>query len=232
VKCDFRWNGGIYAAGAVTLLRSDEVTAGNIGLPDTVLGTTASGGGYMGISYDPLRARIIVHQSIANRFTLLSHGNPILTGWRTDHFAPATAGTAHLEDFDHDGVSNLMEFSFGTAPDDASIGSGALEYNGSLAGGGTLTATGHPVIARLETPAGPEFRALFTRRRDYLLAGLNYVPQFSSNFNSWQDSTANPLVLADNGSHQIVSVPWPAAAGGTQPRFFRIRVNVAAVNRK
>ncbi|MES2469336.1 MAG: hypothetical protein V4675_18665 [Verrucomicrobiota bacterium] len=232
VRSDNRANGGLSSAGAITLFRSDQMTAGITGIPNTVLGTVAGFGSYMGVAYDAPRARVIVHHRSTNLFTVLSLGNPILTDWHLDNFGEATAGTGYLEDFDSDGVQNLMEFAFGTSADEGSSGNSGLEYMGSLQGGGTLVSTGLPVIERQDTPGGAELRALFTRRRDYLMAGLNYIPQFSTDLNSWQDSSAAPLVLAWNDSHQVVSVPWPSVAGGPPPRFFRISVNVTDVNWK
>ena len=98
-------------------------------------------------------------------------------------------------------------------------GSGALVYTGTFAGGGSIGATGMP-IPRIE---GADARALFVRRKDFSTAGLTYVVEFSSDLSGWQASADTPAVLADDGTNQIVSVPFPAGfiAGG----FFRVRVS-------
>jgi len=116
------------------------------------------------------------------------------------------------------GMVNVANFAFGMDPNGASTS--ALVYTGTFAGGGSITSTGLP-IARTE---GTATRALFVRRKDYVNAGLTYVVQFSNDLAAWQDSTITPTVLADDGAHQIVSVPFPGGfAGGG---FFRVRVSM------
>lgn len=72
---------------------------------------------------------------------------------------------------------------------------------------------------------GVDFRAVFVRRRDYQSAGLTYTPQFSSTLGVWQDSSAVPTVLADDGTLQLVSVPYTRFIAGKKARFFRVRVD-------
>ncbi len=113
---------------------------------------------------------------------------------------------------------NLQNFAFGMDPNSGA--SGALVFNGTFGAGGTIGASGLP-ITRME---GADARALFLRRKDFATAGLTYTVRFSSDLSNWQDSTDTPIVLADDGTNQIVSVPYPAgwAAGG----FFRVRVSI------
>ena len=56
--------------------------------------------------------------------------------------------------------------------------------------------------------------------------GLTYTPQFSADMVTWRDSTATPVVLADDGVNQIVSVPYPVFIAGKKARFFRINVTI------
>ena len=72
-----------------------------------------------------------------------------------------------------------------------------------------------------------DFRALFIRRKDAATAGLTYAPQFSATLATWANSAAVPTVLADDGTYQIVSVPYPPFVGGKKARFFRISVSLA-----
>ena len=65
------------------------------------------------------------------------------------------------------------------------------------------------------------------RRKDYIAAGLTYTPQFSVDMQTWQDSTATPTVLADDGTWEIVSVPYIRSIGGRKARFFRMSVSIA-----
>lgn len=159
-------------------------------------------------------------------FAVSGRGVTPFDHWRDSHFGSATTGVQALDDFDNDGVANLLEFGFGTFPGTNSSGPGTLTYTGPLAGGGTITATGQPVTMFETTPSGPEFQALFVRRKDYTAARLNYIPQFSAALGEWEDSTTIPTVLADDGVHQIVSVPYPASVGGQTPRFFRVSVGL------
>ena len=117
-----------------------------------------------------------------------------------------------------DGLKNLINFGFAINPGSASTG--PLVFNGNFGSGGTLSATGMP-ITRQE---GTDLRALFVRRKDYATVGLTYTVQFSAGLSSWQDSTDTPTVLADDGTNQIVSVPYPA--GLTASGFFRISVTL------
>jgi hypothetical protein len=117
------------------------------------------------------------------------------------------------------GGANLLAFASGSTPGGTT---GALEYAGTLAGSGTITATGQP-ITRME---GADVRAIFVRRKDYLATCLTYTAQFSATLGVWEDSVAVPTVLADDGTNQIVSVPYPALVAGLSPQFFRIRVTI------
>jgi hypothetical protein len=147
--------------------------------------------------------------------------------WAQTYFGSATVNVGNDEDFDSDGVSNLLEFAFGTLPNNNASGSASLQYTGTFAGGGTLTSTGQPRTGFEPTSMGIDFRALFVRRNDYAASGLTYTPQFSANLTTWQDSATVPTVLADNGTHQVVSVPYPPFIGGKKARFFRINVTKA-----
>jgi hypothetical protein len=144
--------------------------------------------------------------------------------WRQFYFGNATVDTGNSEDFNHNGISNLLEFAFGTNPVNSTAA--ALLYNGTLAGGGTITATGQPTLLFESIPTGVDFRALFVRRDDYVAAGLTYTVQFSPDLSVWTPSIEVPTVLADNGTHQIVSVPFPGFLNGKKARFFRVQVTL------
>lgn len=138
-------------------------------------------------------------------------------------FSIQGTGVFSTGDDDADGVPNLLEFAFGTNSSDSNIGSGELRYSGTFSGGGTVTATGQPVT-RAEN--GSDFRVLFVRRTDYLSAGLTYTPQFSGDLSTWLDSSTAPTVLADDGTHQVVAVPYPAGLiAGKPARLVRLGVS-------
>ena len=151
-------------------------------------------------------------------------GTP-LDHWRQTYFGNATLNVGNNEDFDHDGIINLLEFAFGTNPTISNAG--VLQYNGIFAAGGAIASTGQPTTVFESTATGIDFRALFVRRVDYVAAGLTYAVQFSANMQSWTTSAALPAVLADDGAHQIVSVPYPPFVQGKKARFFRVQVSLA-----
>ncbi|MEI6605401.1 MAG: choice-of-anchor D domain-containing protein, partial [Verrucomicrobiota bacterium] len=138
------------------------------------------------------------------------------------NFSIQGTGVSSTGDDDGDGVANLLEFAFGTHSADPNSGPGSLRYSGTFGGGGTITATGQP-ITRIEN--GSDCRVLFVRRTDYLTAGLTYTPQFSGDLTTWQDSSTEPTVLADDGTQQVVAVSYPAGSIADKPaRFARIGV--------
>ena len=117
------------------------------------------------------------------------------------------------------GTMNVQNFAFGLNPNRGATG--ALGFNGTFGAGGTIGAAGLPIL-RAE---GTDRRALFVRRKDYANAGLTYTVLFSGNLSGWQNSTDTPAVLADDGTNQIVSVPYPTGLGPNG--FFRVRITLA-----
>ena len=161
--------------------------------------------------------------SILN-FTTLS----TIDAWRLANLGTTsnTGNAADLSDFDFDGVLNLFEFAFGTNPNNNASGPGVLVTTGGLAGG-ALVSTGQPITMFGPAPNGVDYRAVFIRRKDYVAAGLTYIPQFSANLTIYQNSMAIPTVLADDGTFQAVSVPYPPFIGGKKVRFFRMSISIA-----
>lgn len=147
-----------------------------------------------------------------------------LNQWAVDRgLAPGVAGSN--ADSDGDGIPNLLEFAFGTNP---STGSNApLQLDGTFAGGGTITATGQPAVDFEPSATGTDYRAIFVQRKDHAAIGLTYTVRFSADMTIWQTSAVTPSVLADDGTHQIVSVPYPFFIGGKKARFFQVVVTPA-----
>ena len=149
--------------------------------------------------------------------------------WRQQFFDnPDGAGNeANLSDADTDAVLNLFEFAFGTHPKLNTSGNTELIYTGSLAGNGIIGRNGQPVLMVEPVPNSVDFRVLFIRRKNYLAAGLTYTPQFSVDMSSgWQSSTATPVVLADDATYQVVSVPYIRFINGRKAQFARIEVSL------
>lgn len=147
--------------------------------------------------------------------TVTGTGQTIFEAWAATN-GVSTNPTAN-------GGANLQAFAFGYPPG----ATGALVLNGTLAAGGTIGQTGTPITLFQPSGSGVDFRALFVRRKDHVAAGLTYTPQFSADMTTWANSAAVPVVLADDGTHQIVSVPYPPFIGGKKARFFRISVSIA-----
>jgi hypothetical protein len=71
----------------------------------------------------------------------------------------------------------------------------------------------------------PDLRALFSRRKDTQQPGGSAMQlQFKAALADaqWVDSLATPTVLADDGTLQIVSVPFPLLPDGRQAQFVRL----------
>jgi len=123
------------------------------------------------------------------------------------------------QDYDNDGVPNLLEYAFGTDPTVAA--SGTLAVNGS-----TLSARGGPVTLSVTNGTGGTDRyAMFMRRDDYAFAGLIYTVEFSPDLRNWVASPATPAVVADDGEMQAVTIPYMDLIGGQPVRFFRVKVS-------
>ncbi len=135
-------------------------------------------------------------------------------GWLQHHdvadVSPGTEGTREL-------ISMLMEYAFGLPPH--GTGAGAVSVID-----GIIASRGKPNV---RPPATPDdaFKGLFARRKNHLEAGLEYRPQFSADLIHWHDAPDLPVVEADDGEIQVVSISAPALLDGMPARFFRVGVN-------
>lgn len=142
--------------------------------------------------------------------------------WSAATGITGTTNVGPMDDFDGDGIANVLEYAMGMAGASGG-GTGPLVLNGS-----TLSSTGQPVARQLPPPGGgaPEWCAIYIRRKDHAQAGLTYTAHFSVNLGSWQTSSATPTVLADDGTYEAVCVPYPLISG--QPaRYFKLGVTMA-----
>ena len=112
-----------------------------------------------------------------------------------------------------------MEFATGTNPNDGGD-AGALVLNQNV-----LVRRGTPIAIRESVPGG-NFRAVFIRRKDYMAAGLTYTVQFSGNLLEWEASSVTPVLVADGGDVEALSVPYPLFVNGQEARFFRLQVSI------
>ncbi|MDC0287253.1 hypothetical protein OAK89_03410 [Akkermansiaceae bacterium] len=148
----------------------------------------------------------------------------IIGSWRTTNFG-SSANTGNGENLsdagDSDGLTNLLEFAFGTDPNLADQAN--LMLDGSV--------NGVPIVNADFSGAGVAFDAVFVRRDDFGDSGsANYTVQFSSDLATWHDSTDTPTVVADStddSDYEIVSVPYPFfTPDGKKARFFRVQVTL------
>ena len=138
--------------------------------------------------------------------------------WQVQYFGESSNLGGSNMDFDNDGVINLLEFAYGTDPSQASGGS--VQWSGS-----SLITAGSPIPYVFQGGTGTfSYRAAFSRRKDYSLHGLTYTVEFSADLNTWKASTAAPTVLADDGSVQVVYVPYLVFVNGRKATFFRVGV--------
>jgi uncharacterized delta-60 repeat protein len=128
-------------------------------------------------------------------------------------------GATPTGDHDNDGVSNFLEFVFGTEPAASGSGPGVIEVTN-----GVITQRGTPTVRVQNIPNSVDFRALFGRRIGHDTEGLTYTVQFSADMTIWQNSTATPTVIAEDYGIQACTVPYPFFIHGKKARFFRVNV--------
>jgi len=149
--------------------------------------------------------------------------------WADGTFANGTlTDKTPTGDNDSDGLSNLLEFAFGTDP--------TVSDAGPLTWDGTDFTPGSPVV-HVDFPGeGVDFTARFIRRTDHGDSGsAAYAWEFSSDLDDWETSSADPApgwfaaptVLATQGDYELVELPYPFFLdNGKKARFFRVEVSL------
>lgn len=202
-------------------LASSSLSGGIASQPGTFAFTTPSaapsvGTASHGVTFTPTDAANYGNATTTANVTVIS----IYAGW-SNGFFPGFTDTATTSNPDNDGLSNLLEFAFGTDPTVST--SGFITY-----ANGVISANGQPTTSITNITNGVDYRAVFGRRKDYLSAGLTYTVQFSAGLDVWVDSTDTPTVMASSTSMDAVSVPYPffipTMRGVGKPTFFRVAV--------
>lgn len=127
----------------------------------------------------------------------------------------ATVG-APENNFDNDGLTNLLEYAFDTNP--------TVAQGNVISVSGSTVTRGAPTVQISNIPGDVDFRVLFGRRTD--ATGLTYTVQFSGDMTTWVNSSAVPTVIATDGAVQAVTVPYPFFVAGKKARFFRVVVTL------
>lgn len=145
-------------------------------------------------------------------------GDGLPDWWQLQYLGLSESAGGQSGDPDHDGLSNLMEYAFGTDPQ--SSGTGTIVYSG-----GVLVTHGQPLPVVTNIPNSVDYRVIFSRRRDYQSAGLRYQVQFSPDLLAWTTSAVIPLSVAQDAEYEAVGVQWPFFINGRKARFFRILID-------
>ena len=121
-------------------------------------------------------------------------------------------------DADGDGVVNVMEFVCGTDP-------WVPQSTAAAESGGVVVSRGVP--AMIPGPGAGEWQVVFGRRKAEDLTGLTVVPRFCTVLGDWSGPAGSPVVLADDGEVEILSIPFPSEPPDSS-RFFRLEVTLPA----
>ncbi len=182
------------------------------------------------INYNGIPGVISVDSSnTPHRLLLTIPTSSPYTMWSQQSFTFPFSLSSPSNNPDGDGMNNLQEFAFGSDP---TVGGQTISYIAN----GAVTSGGLPFAMNLAAGGGVDFHAIFTRRKDHVVAGMNYTVQFSADLINWVNSNDAPVVLSGGESAnpavvEAVAVPYPLsvpiAGGGTKkPNFFRVVVTM------
>ena len=152
------------------------------------------------VATDPAGAQTVV------AFSLQISAASSIQKWRQTNFGSSQAAGAALDsaDPDGDGLNNYAEFAFGLNPK-----SGNPDVGSSVQSSGTNNG---------------QMRAIFRRRSDYLISGVSYIYEFSSDLQTWEANAVAPQLLSDDGTLQNLTLDFPVLSSGQPSRFFRTRL--------
>ncbi|WP_052573979.1 lamin tail domain-containing protein [Haloferula sp. BvORR071] len=191
---------------------------------------TANGGGYSLVAAQPAGDAALWNSAAGWRASSDLGGSPgeedppphtgggVMTfaQWRELNFSAAELADLTISgpdaDRDGDGVLNLCEYAFGTDPQVPSPQ--RLKIQGEL-----FAARGVPEIDTVGVR-----RAMFCQRKGGAGVGLIVRPVFSNDLSTWLDAESEPVVIADDGEIEVISVAFPEEGAS---RYFRVEVTQA-----
>ncbi len=138
----------------------------------------------------------------SDTFVLTVVDGKSLAGWRQTYFQnPANSGNgADLNDFDKDGIVNLLEFALGTIPNDSASSIRLVSQTEMFGGQPYLTLT-------VPKPPG--------------ITGITYVVEVSSSLDRWASGAGNTTVITNDSTTLKVRDNTPAIGGR---RYIRLKV--------
>lgn len=159
----------------------------------------------LNVGANGLDIRVTAQDGTMRFYTIAVSRRTVYEQWAADsHVTGAPDGLGA------NGLPNLINCAFDINP--GAPGRGSLNYTGNVIVPGNIT---------IKIEQG-DAMALYIVRIDAVGSALVYTPQFSAGLSVWENSTATPLVLADDGIRQVVGLPYPLLTDGAQARFFRV----------
>ncbi len=123
-----------------------------------------------------------------------------------------TPGALPAQDFDGDGIPNVLEFAFGLSASENDSGNATLNPG--------FDASGLPAVSRV----GPQLRLDYVRRIPPTSVGLTYTAQFGDLSGAWLD-VAGGLVVPAGETFERVTITDPVPS--PPRRVGRVRVTLA-----
>jgi hypothetical protein len=125
-------------------------------------------------------------------------------------------GSGQTEDYDGDGINNLLEFTFGSHP---KVGSQApVATNGSV-----ILNLGPPDLQVIGTGSQRRIKATFARRVSDP-SGMSCAAHFGAAPLTLSIAASTPTVLATDGTYEVVTVEDQIAVPASEMRFGAVKV--------
>lgn len=125
-------------------------------------------------------------------------------------------GSGQAEDFDGDGISNLLEFTFGSNP---KAGSRALV----AASGGVIITLGLPDLQVIGSGDQRRIKATFVRRVADA-SGMTCLASFGDVPLTLSPAASSPSVIATDGTYEVVTVEDQIAIPASEKRFGAVKI--------
>ncbi|GHC05047.1 hypothetical protein GCM10007047_22470 [Cerasicoccus arenae] len=139
--------------------------------------------------------------------------------WSVDNGLVIGSNSELNDDTDGDSLINLLEYAFGLNPTGG--------YEADLSPENPLFANSG--LPKLDWGIDGSLQFVFPRRVDYAAAQLTYTVQYSSDMQTWMDSSVAPTVIYTDGDIQVVEIADPLFLEDDAGSHF-LRISVTADN--